>query len=60
MQARWLDLPKGAKQGNANAEERVNDSLLQIWWGCVVLSCMVLIGAGQANPATQGYLVWTQ
>ena len=66
VQNKWTPLHKAAvyghnesmqllltAKGNANAENNVSDSLPQIWWNfVVVLSCVVWIGAGQANPAT--------
>ena len=39
-------------KGNVHAENPVSDALLQIRWSCVVLSCVVWIGAGQVHPAT--------
>ena len=42
-------------KSNIHAEDTVSDSLLQIWWNCVVLSCVVWIGAEQMDPATLGY-----
>ena len=39
-------------KSNIHAEDRVSDSLLQIRWNCVVLSCVVWIGAGLVHSAT--------
>ena len=43
-----------AAKGNANAETQVNESLLQMCWNRVVLSCVLWIGAVQVHPATGG------